>query len=185
MARDSSPILRHQIDAGTYTDQDNVLRELVRNAHLSPEERVKITQDAAQIVRDIRGHTSPGIMEVFLAEYGLSTDEGVALMCLAEALLRVPDAATADALIRDKIGDIDWAEHMGESSSTFVNAATFSLMLTGEVLVRPEDAQKGMGKTLKRAVNRLGDVVFRTATLQAMRILGVQVVYGRTIQDSL
>jgi len=72
MARDSSPILRHQIDAGTYTDQDNVLRELVRNAHLSPEERVKITKDAAQIVRDIRGHTSPGIMEVFLAEYGLS-----------------------------------------------------------------------------------------------------------------
>ena len=106
-------------------------------------------------------------------------------MCLAEALLRVPDAATADALIRDKIGDIDWAEHMGESSSTFVNAATFSLMLTGEVLERPEEAQKGMGKTLKRAVNRLGEPVIRTATLQAMRILGGQFVYGRTINESL
>ncbi len=117
MARDSSPTLRHQIDAGTYTDQDHVLRELVRNTQLSPEDRAKITKDAADIVRAIRNHTAPGMMEVFLAEYGLSTDEGVALMCLAEALLRVPDAETIDALIEDKIAPSDWGRHMGHSTS--------------------------------------------------------------------
>ena len=139
---------------------------------------------AVHLIEEARKRKASGI-DAFLHQYGLATEEGVALMCLAEALLRVPDAATADALIRDKIGDIDWAEHMGESSSTFVNAATFSLMLTGEVLERPEEAQKGMGKTLKRAVNRLGEPVIRRATLQAMRILGGQFVYGRTINESL
>ena len=182
MARDSSPILRHQIDAGTYTDQDNVLRELVRNAHLSPEERVKISQDAAQIVRDIRGHTSPGIMEVFLAEYGLSTDEGVALMCLAEALLRVPDAETIDALIEDKIAPSDWGRHMGHSTSPLVNASTWALMLTGRVL---DDDQPGPVRHLRAAIKRLGEPVIRNATWQAMRILGGQFVFGRTIGEAL
>ncbi|MFN6935665.1 MAG: bifunctional proline dehydrogenase/L-glutamate gamma-semialdehyde dehydrogenase PutA, partial [Tsuneonella sp.] len=97
----------------------------------------------------------------------------------------VPDAATADALIKDKIGDIDWGEHLGESSSTFVNAATFSLMLTGEVLERPEQHQRGMGRTLRGAMNRLGEPVIRKATLQAMRILGGQFVFGRTIDEAL
>ena len=96
-----------------------------------------------------------------------------------------PIARTADALIRDKIGEIDWSEHLGESSSTFVNAATFSLMLTGEVLERPHEAQRGMGATLKRAVGRLGEPVIRKATLQAMRILGGQFVFGRTIDEAL
>lgn len=139
---------------------------------------------AIRLIEGGRERKASGI-DAFLHQYGLATDEGVALMCLAEALLRVPDAHTADALIRDKIGDIDWAEHLGESSSTFVNAATFSLMLTGEVLDRPEQAQKGMGTTFKRAVNRLGEPVIRKATLQAMRILGGQFVYGRTIAESL
>ncbi len=106
-------------------------------------------------------------------------------MCLAEALMRVPDAATADALIRDKIGSIEWGEHLGESSSTFVNAATFSLMLTGEVLDPPEARQRGMGGVLKRAINRLGEPVIRTATGQAMKILGGQFVFGRTIDEAL
>ncbi|HCJ00316.1 MAG TPA: bifunctional proline dehydrogenase/L-glutamate gamma-semialdehyde dehydrogenase, partial [Sulfitobacter sp.] len=182
MARDSSPILRHQIDAGTYTDQDNVLRELVRNAHLSPEERVKISQDAAQIVRDIRGHTSPGIMEVFLAEYGLSTDEGVALMCLAEALLRVPDAETIDALIEDKIAPSDWGRHMGHSTSPLVNASTWALMLTGRVL---DDDQPGPVRHLRAAIKRLGEPVIRTAVSRAMREMGRQFVLGEDIQAAM
>ncbi len=139
---------------------------------------------AIRLIEGGRERKASGI-DAFLHQYGLATEEGVALMCLAEALLRVPDAQTADALIRDKIGDIDWSEHLGGSSSIFVNAATFSLMLTGEVLERPEEAQKGMGTTLKRAVNRLGEPVIRKATLQAMRILGGQFVYGRTIAESL
>jgi hypothetical protein len=92
---------------------------------------------AIDLIEGARAHKASGI-DAFLQQYGLDTEEGIALMCLAEALLRVPDAATADALIRDKIGAIDWSEHLGESSSTFVNAATFSLMLTGEVLDPPE-----------------------------------------------
>ncbi|MCA0903276.1 bifunctional proline dehydrogenase/L-glutamate gamma-semialdehyde dehydrogenase PutA [Qipengyuania aquimaris] len=139
---------------------------------------------AARLIEGARRQKASGI-DAFLHQYGLATEEGVALMCLAEALLRIPDAPTADALIRDKIGDIDWSEHLGESSSTFVNAATFSLMLTGEVLERPEEAQKGMRRTLKGAVTRLGEPVIRKATLQAMKILGGQFVYGRTIEESL
>jgi RHH-type proline utilization regulon transcriptional repressor/proline dehydrogenase/delta 1-pyrroline-5-carboxylate dehydrogenase len=139
---------------------------------------------AVELIEGARAHKASGI-DAFLQQYGLDTEEGIALMCLAEALLRVPDAATADALIRDKIGQIDWSEHLGESSSTFVNAATFSLMLTGEVLDPPEAHQRGMGGVLKRAMNRLGEPVIRTATGQAMKILGGQFVFGRTIDEAL
>jgi len=139
---------------------------------------------AVDLIEGARGKKASGI-DAFLQQYGLDTDEGIALMCLAEALLRVPDAATADALIRDKIGTIDWSEHLGESASTFVNAATFSLMLTGEVLDPPDARQRGMGSVLKRAMNRLGEPVIRTATGQAMKILGGQFVFGRDIDEAL
>jgi RHH-type proline utilization regulon transcriptional repressor/proline dehydrogenase/delta 1-pyrroline-5-carboxylate dehydrogenase len=139
---------------------------------------------AIALIEGARGKKASGI-DAFLQQYGLDTEEGIALMCLAEALLRVPDAATADALIKDKIGSIEWGEHLGESSSTFVNAATFSLMLTGEVLDPPDERQRGMGSVLKRAMNRLGEPVIRTATAQAMKILGGQFVFGRTIDEAL
>ncbi len=139
---------------------------------------------AIDLIEGARGKKASGI-DAFLQQYGLDTEEGIALMCLAEALLRVPDAATADALIKDKIGSIDWGEHLGESSSTFVNAATFSLMLTGEVLDPPDARQKGLGSAFKRAMNRLGEPVIRTATGQAMKILGGQFVFGRTIDEAL
>lgn len=139
---------------------------------------------AIGLIEGARAKKASGI-DAFLQQYGLDTEEGIALMCLAEALLRVPDAATADALIKDKIGSIEWGEHLGESSSTFVNAATFSLMLTGEVLDPPEARQRGMGGVLRRAINRLGEPVIRTATGQAMKILGGQFVFGRTIDEAL
>lgn len=148
----------------------------------------KVHEAAARLAIDLiegaRGKKASGI-DAFLQQYGLDTEEGIALMCLAEALLRVPDAATADALIKDKIGQIDWGEHLGESTSTFVNAATFSLMLTGEVLDPPDARQKGLGSAFKRAMNRLGEPVIRTATGQAMKILGGQFVFGRTIDEAL
>jgi RHH-type proline utilization regulon transcriptional repressor/proline dehydrogenase/delta 1-pyrroline-5-carboxylate dehydrogenase len=148
----------------------------------------RVHESAARLAIDLiegaRGKKASGI-DAFLQQYGLDTEEGIALMCLAEALLRVPDAATADALIKDKIGSIEWGEHLGESSSTFVNAATFSLMLTGEVLDPPDERQRGMGSVLKRAMNRLGEPVIRTATGQAMKILGGQFVFGRTIDEAL
>ncbi|HCQ57034.1 MAG TPA: hypothetical protein DIU10_03915, partial [Sulfitobacter sp.] len=113
MPLDHAPALRQTIDARTYADPDALLTELKAQANLSAEDRAEITANAAGLVRDIRGTSAPGMMEVFLAEYGLSTDEGVALMCLAEALLRVPDAETIDALIEDKIAPSDWGRHMG------------------------------------------------------------------------
>ena len=179
-----TPISRQSLREAYRAEENACVAERMGQAATAASKHSEAAALAAKLIEGARRRKASGI-DAFLQQYGLATEEGVALMCLAEALLRVPDAATADALIRDKIGDIDWAEHMGESSSTFVNAATFSLMLTGEVLERPEEAQKGMGTTLKRAVNRLGEPVIRKATLQAMRILGGQFVYGRTINESL
>jgi RHH-type proline utilization regulon transcriptional repressor/proline dehydrogenase/delta 1-pyrroline-5-carboxylate dehydrogenase len=139
---------------------------------------------AIELIEGARGFKASGI-DAFLQQYGLDTEEGIALMCLAEALLRVPDHETADALIKDKIGAVNWGQYLGESSSTFVNAATFSLMLTGEVLESPEEHQRGMTSTLKRTMNRLGEPVIRKAVLQAMRIMGGQFVFGRTIEEAL
>ncbi|HHL22452.1 MAG TPA: bifunctional proline dehydrogenase/L-glutamate gamma-semialdehyde dehydrogenase PutA, partial [Aliiroseovarius sp.] len=121
-------------------------------------------------------------MEVFLAEYGLSTDEGIALMCLAEALLRVPDAATIDALIEDKIAPSDWARHLGRSTSTLVNASTWGLLLTGRVLDEPG---AGLAGVLRGALRRLGEPVIRAAVARAMREMGAQFVLGETIESAM
>ena len=183
-----------------YTAPPSIDRTDLRRAYRQDEEAciaerleqaapaAKVHEAAARLAIDLiegaRAKKASGI-DAFLQQYGLDTEEGIALMCLAEALLRVPDAATADALIKDKIGSIDWGDHLGESSSTFVNAATFSLMLTGEVLDPPDARQKGLGSAFKRAMNRLGEPVIRTATAQAMKILGGQFVFGRTIDEAL
>ena len=121
-------------------------------------------------------------MEVFLSAYGFSTKEGVALMCLAEALLRVPDAGTMDDLIRDKIAPHDWSAHSGGSSSIFVNASTWALMLTGKVL---DEGEGGIEGTLRAMVRRLGEPVIRTAVAAAMREMGEQFVLGRTIDEAV
>ena len=120
-------------------------------------------------------------MQGFLAEYGLSTREGVALMCLAEALLRVPDTETIDALIEDKIGASDWAAHLGHSSSPLVNASTWALLLTGKVL---GEAEEGIAGALHEAIKRLGEPVIRAAVAQAMRELGHQFVLGRDMREA-
>jgi RHH-type proline utilization regulon transcriptional repressor/proline dehydrogenase/delta 1-pyrroline-5-carboxylate dehydrogenase len=174
--------LRDTLDPLTYADQDTLLEQLVQTAALSDEDRQTICANAAALVRDIRGHSSPGLMEVFLAEYGLSTDEGVALMCLAEALLRVPDADTIDALIEDKIAPSDWGKHLGHSSSSLVNASTWALMLTGKVL---DDSKPSPVNALRSAVKRLGEPVIRTAVGRAMKEMGRQFVLGETIQSAM
>ncbi|MDF1728766.1 MAG: bifunctional proline dehydrogenase/L-glutamate gamma-semialdehyde dehydrogenase PutA, partial [Sulfitobacter sp.] len=174
--------LRLQIDARTYAEPEPILDELITLADLTPEERAQISAEAAQLVRDIRGTSQPGLMEVFLAEYGLSTDEGVALMCLAEALLRVPDADTIDALIEDKIAPSDWGRHMGHSTSSLVNASTWALMLTGRVL---DDDQPGPVRHLRAAIKRLGEPVIRTAVGRAMKEMGRQFVLGEDIEAAM
>ena len=179
-----APLDRTALRNAYRLDEEACIAERLRAAAPAAAVHAEASRIAARLVKGARAHKAGGL-DAFLQAYGLATDEGIALMCLAEALLRVPDAATADALIHDKLAGIDWSERMGTSDSTFVNAATFSLMLTGRVLEQRRDAADGMGGSLKRAVGRLGEPVIRQATLQAMKILGGQFVFGRTIAEAL
>ncbi|HKL55739.1 MAG TPA: bifunctional proline dehydrogenase/L-glutamate gamma-semialdehyde dehydrogenase PutA [Roseovarius sp.] len=174
--------IRRTIDLATYADEAATIDRLTELAALSEADRARIVTRGAALVREIRGQSSPGLMEVFLAEYGLSTDEGIALMCLAEALLRVPDAETIDTLIEDKIAPSDWGKHMGHSTSPLVNASTWALMLTGKVL---KDEDPGVVGHLRGAIRRLGEPVIRTAVGRAMKEMGRQFVLGETIQSAM
>ncbi|MEM6422659.1 MAG: proline dehydrogenase family protein, partial [Pseudomonadota bacterium] len=162
--------------------EETVLRDRLARLGLDPEARVQIAARGAQLVERVRAETSPSMMESFLAEYGLSTDEGVGLMCLAEALLRVPDAETIDELIHDKIEPSNWGAHLGHSASSLVNASTWALMLTGKVL---DDDPAKPGHSLRRLIRRVGEPVVRTAVSQAMKLLGRQFVLGETIETAL
>ncbi len=173
--------LRTTLDAAIYAPEAPVLDRLIVTAALSDGDRDRISARAADLVRQIRASSEPGLMEVFLAEYGLSTDEGIALMCLAEALLRVPDADTIDALIDDKIAPSNWGKHLGKSASSLVNASTWALMLTGRVL----DDDRGIAQPLRRAIKRLGEPVIRTAVGRAMREMGRQFVLGEDIGKAM
>ena len=165
-------------------EEEKCVTERLSQARLASRAHDEASALAVRLIEGARRRKASGL-DAFLQQFGLATEEGIALMCLAEALLRVPDSRTADALIRDKLADIDWSEHLGESSSTFVNAATFSLMLTGEVLERPGPNRRPLEKTLRGTINRLGEPVVRKATLQAMKILGGQFVFGRNIEEAL
>ena len=182
MPRDELPNLRPLIDDNTYTDEARKVDALRTSAQLSATDRTAIKTQATKLVKAIREDSRPGLMEVFLSEYGLSTEEGIALMCLAEALLRVPDAATIDALIEDKIAPSNWASHLGESTSPLVNASTWALMLTGKVL---KDEQPGPVGHLRGAIKRLGEPVIRSAVGRAMKEMGAQFVLGETIQSAM
>ncbi|WP_420811099.1 bifunctional proline dehydrogenase/L-glutamate gamma-semialdehyde dehydrogenase PutA [Donghicola mangrovi] len=182
MMLDQNMALPLRIDAATYANEADKLAALVEAANLSAADRAKIAANAAKLVSDIRGRTNPGLMEVFLAEYGLSTDEGIALMCLAEALLRVPDADTIDALIEDKIAPSDWGRHLGHSTSSLVNASTWALLLTGKVL---EEKKPGPVGHLRSAIRRLGEPVIRTAVGRAMKEMGRQFVLGENIEAAM
>ena len=177
MIRDM-PTAWDQIQHASLTEEGPLLRALIAQAGLDAPTRARITASGADLVSRIRASVKPGLMEVFLAEYGLSTDEGIALMCLAEALLRVPDADTMDALIEDKIAPSDWGRHLGKSASSLVNASTWALMLTGKVL---DDREPGVVGHLRAAVKRLGEPVIRTAVARAMKEMGRNFVLGETI----
>jgi RHH-type transcriptional regulator, proline utilization regulon repressor / proline dehydrogenase / delta 1-pyrroline-5-carboxylate dehydrogenase len=178
MASDSRTV----IDRHALADEATLVRSLIAEAGLDTGTRAAITAAGADYVARIRASAKPGLMEVFLAEYGLSTDEGIALMCLAEALLRVPDAETMDRLIEDKIAPADWGRHLGRSASSLVNASTWALMLTGRVL---DDREPGVVGHLRAAVRRLGEPVIRTAVQRAMKEMGRQFVLGETIDTAM
>ncbi|HXG81125.1 MAG TPA: proline dehydrogenase family protein, partial [Sphingomicrobium sp.] len=165
-------------------DENEIVLERLAQAKLSASRQGEASAIARTLVKAVRGHKAAGL-DAFLQAYDLGSDEGIALMCLAEALLRIPDAETADELIADKLAGPDWAEKLGDSRSTFVNAATFSLLLTGKVLEEANDRSDNWRAALGRAVGRLGEPVIRTAVSQAMKILGRQFVFGRTIDEAL
>jgi RHH-type proline utilization regulon transcriptional repressor/proline dehydrogenase/delta 1-pyrroline-5-carboxylate dehydrogenase len=175
--------LRQRIADHRLADEPALVAALASQAEKIP--AAAAAAEAATLVAHLRDRGSPGLMEKFLAEYGLSTEEGVALMCLAEALLRVPDAATADALIRDKISGADWSRHLGQSASPLVNASTWALMLTGRVIGPPHGAEMDVAGAARRLLRRAGEPVIRTAVGQAMKLLGGQFVLGTDIADAM
>ncbi|NQU57472.1 MAG: bifunctional proline dehydrogenase/L-glutamate gamma-semialdehyde dehydrogenase PutA, partial [Rhodospirillales bacterium] len=176
---------RTAIRAAYLYDEAQTIKQLTQAMKLDQGARRRIEQTAIALVDELRNAKQPGMMETFLAEYGLSTSEGVALMCLAEALLRVPDNLTMDALIQDKIAPADWGKHLGRSGSPLVNASTWALMLTGKVIAPEEADQMDIAGTVRAMIKRIGDPVIRNAVGQSMRILGHQFVLGRDIEEAV
>jgi len=178
--------LRGAISTAWLADEDEVIEGLIPKARLSPAERAGTEALASELVTRIRAsRDTRGGIDAFTQEYALSSEEGVVLMCLAESLLRVPDAATADRLIRDKIGNRDWARHLNRSDSLFVNASTWALMLTGHVVKLDDAAKWDFDGIWKKLVARSSEPVIRQSVTMAMRILGKQFVLGRTIEEAL
>jgi RHH-type proline utilization regulon transcriptional repressor/proline dehydrogenase/delta 1-pyrroline-5-carboxylate dehydrogenase len=177
---------RDEIARFHLADEAQLVAALTAQASNAEEKSRRIATMAGHLVRAARAnrHKHGGI-DAFMHEYGLASEEGVVLMCLAEALLRIPDKDTADALIAEKIGGGRWEQHLGQSDSLFVNASTFGLMLTGHVVRLGEDRRSGPLGILNRLLARSGEPFIRQALRQAMRILGDNFVLGRSIEEAL
>ena len=177
---------RSAIAARLFADETATVRALAAEAALSADDQKRVAELARQLVAAVRaGRTKQGGIDAFMQEYSLSSEEGVVLMCLAEALLRIPDAETADKLIADKVGGKDWESHLGQSGSLFVNASAWGLMLTGRFVDLGKMALGDVGSYLKKLVTRSGEPIIRNAMKQAMRIMGKQFVLGRTIDEAM
>jgi RHH-type proline utilization regulon transcriptional repressor/proline dehydrogenase/delta 1-pyrroline-5-carboxylate dehydrogenase len=177
---------REAIGEALLADEGRLVEGLIARARFSEPERDRIEAVATRLVKAARaGRHESGGVDSFLHEYGLSSEEGVLLLCLAEALLRIPDAATADRLIAGTIGSGDWARHLGHSDSVLVNASTWGLMLTGHVVDWGDGNGKDLASLVQRLIGRSGEPVIRQALRQAMRILGNQFVLGETIDAAL
>ena len=175
------PELRASVRAALLMDEADAVRACTREAGLTKTDREAIVAHAVELVHAVRAAGRTPVMQAFLVEYGLSSREGVALMCLAEALLRIPDTETIDDLIKDKIVGSDWASHLGTSTSSAVNASTWALHLAGKVL---GGSREGLAGVLHQAVRRLGKPVIRTAIAHAMRQLGHRFVLGRDMREA-
>lgn len=177
--------LRATINEAYRAPELDVMTVLIAAAELTGAQSTAIRKLAIRLVEQVRSGRKKSVgIDSFLTQYALSSDEGIALMCLAEALLRVPDHATIDSLIKDKIAPADWGAHRGQSDSFFINATTWALMLTGKVL-SPEKAESNLYRSVLTLINRSGEGVVRMAVDKAMRIMSKQFVMGRTIQEAL
>lgn len=175
--------LRQAITAAYRRPETECLPPLVEAATQSKETREAASRTARKLIEALRGKHSGSGVEGLVQEYSLSSQEGVALMCLAEALLRIPDTATRDALIRDKIADGNWKSHLGGSRSLFVNAATWGLVVTGKLTSTVND--RSLSAALTRLISRCGEPVIRRGVDMAMRMMGEQFVTGETIEEAL
>ena len=174
------------LDHGKFADETAMVRGLLGRVPLDGDGRRAVLGQAVDLVERARASVKKqGVVEGFLQEFSLGTREGLALMCLAEALLRTPDEDTRDRLIAEKIGSADWASHLGQSDSLFVNASTWGLMLTGKLVDADEEAKTDLPGFLKRIAGRLGEPVIRQAVATAVKIMGEQFVVGRTIEAAL
>jgi RHH-type transcriptional regulator, proline utilization regulon repressor / proline dehydrogenase / delta 1-pyrroline-5-carboxylate dehydrogenase len=180
--RDQSP-LRQAITAAYRRVESECVTALLPAALLPETQREAARAMATELVTALRARRRGTGLEALVQEYALSSQEGVALMCLAEALLRVPDPATRDALIRDKIGTGNWRSHVGGDRSLFVNAATWGLVVTGKLVDSAND--HGLGAALTRLIARAGAPVIRSALDLAMRMMGEQFVTGESIAEAL
>ncbi|WP_298236165.1 proline dehydrogenase family protein, partial [uncultured Azohydromonas sp.] len=181
---------RSAITAACRRPEAEAVAMLLESARLPPAQAASVLALAASLARRLRERISglgagrEALVQGLMREFSLASQEGVALMCLAEALLRIPDDATRDALIRDKLGDGDWGAHLGRSGSLFVNAATWGLLLGGR-LAATQQAEAGLGSALSRVLARSGEPLLRKGVDLAMRLLGEQFVCGQTIGEAL
>ena len=177
---------RAPISTALLAEEGKLVDGLIAKARFSAVEQNRIETLAGRLVEAARaGRKESGGVDSFLHEYGLSSEEGVLLLCLAEALLRIPDAATADRLIAGTIGSGDWSRHLGQSDSLLVNASTWGLMLTGRIVDWSGKRHTDLASMAQRLIARSGEPVIRQALRQAMRILGNQFVLGETIEAAL
>ncbi len=182
---DSNP-LRIAIDEAWLADETSCVNALLQQVKLSDDAQQRIDALARKLVIAVREKSqAQGSIDAFMQEYDLSSQEGVVLMCLAEALLRIPDDETADRLIQDKLGTADWGSHLWRSSSMFVNASTWGLMLTGRIVGLDDETLRDGQTFLQRLVSKSGEPVIRMAIRQAMRIMGQQFVMGETIDAAI
>jgi RHH-type proline utilization regulon transcriptional repressor/proline dehydrogenase/delta 1-pyrroline-5-carboxylate dehydrogenase len=179
--------LRRAITRAWRLSEPEAVPRLLAAARVSPVSAERISTLARRIAQGLRDQPAApgksGLVQGLLQEFSLSSQEGVALMCLAEALLRIPDSATRDALIRDKIRGGNWKDHVGQSPSVFVNAAAWGLMLTGKLVATHSEA--GMGSTLTHVMRKGGEPLIRKGVDVAMRLMGEQFVTGETIAEAL
>ena len=174
------------LDDVKYLDEDEALQRLLALPSLSAKQRTCVNDEAVALVEAARASgKGRGIAEIFLQQFSLGTKEGLALMCLAEALLRIPDAATRDRLIAEKIGSADWSRHLGRSDSLFVNASTWGLVLTGKLVDVDNEAKHDAVGWFKRLARRVGEPVIRQAVAAAVRMMGDQFVQGTKIETAL
>ena len=175
--------LREAITAAYRRPEPECLSPLLAAARMPASLQGEVRERGRKLVAALRAKGAQGAVESLIQEYSLSSQEGVALMCLAEALLRIPDAATRDALIRDKIAPGDWSAHLGHSRSIFVNAATWGLLVTGRLTATHPET--GLSRALTRLIGRGGEPLIRAGVDIAMRMMGEQFVTGQTIAEAL